>query len=79
MSSEHRPEFSQTKKFAFQYIPLGIANDGSFVFANSALTVEAVELFVGAKEIIRIAINIPDPFDWLNYKNFLGHLVEKVS
>lgn len=77
MSSEHWAKFNQTKKFTFQYVALGIPNNGSFILTNSALTVEAVKLFVGTKEIIRLAVNVPNPFDWL--KKLLSHIVEKVS
>ena len=63
MPPQHWAEFCQAEKLAFQHVAHRIANDDALVPLDPALRVVPIQVLIVAKEIGRVAINIPNTLD----------------
>lgn len=77
MSTEHSTEFRQAKELTFEDIALRVSNQCALISVQSPARIEAIELTVGGKKVVWIALNIPDALDVSNGRKFIRHDVVK--
>lgn len=75
VSLKQGAKLRQAVETALQDISLRCANDNSFVTFDLTSRIEAIQLFIGCKEVVGVPFDVPQPYNKLsrNYCNFLRH------
>lgn len=77
MSPKHRAQFRQAEELAFQDVPLRVADHNPFVTLYPPPRIEAIQLLIMAKEVVGVAIDVPNPLNLndADNRNFFRHFI----